>query len=444
MLILAAASAQQAPIAGDWSGVIEAPGAQLKVVLHVKAEAGKLSATLDSLTQGAMGLPIDEIVLENGVLRFQMSRLGASFEGTLAADGSSIEGKFAQSGLAMPMKLTRGGVQALLRPQEPKPPFPYRAEDVTFENKDGGFSLAGTLTLPQGKGPFPAAILITGSGPQDRDESIMGHKPFAVLADHLTRNGVAVLRYDDRGFGKSGGKFLPATTKDFASDAWAAFEYLRSRPEIAAARIGLIGHSEGGLVAPMVASEKPGVAFVVLLAGPGVTGEQVMLAQGPAVMRAMGAPPAAVEANSAMQQKIFAALREDPEPLTASKKLSEILPPGPQSDAQIRQLTGPWMQFFRTYDPVPALRKVKCPVLVMNGELDLQVLPDQNLPPIEAALKAGGNADFRIERLKGLNHLFQTARTGAPAEYAQIEETMSPAALQLISGWVRSKTGLAR
>jgi hypothetical protein len=183
------------------------------------------------------------------------------------------------------------------------------------------------------------------------------------------------------------------------------------------------------------------VAFVVLLAGQGVTGEQVMLAQAPAVMKAMGLPAQAIEANAQLQRQIFAALREESDPLSQSKRLSGLMPPGAAADAQIRQLTGPWMSFYRTYDPVPALRQTKCPVLALIGSLDTQVLPDQNLPVIEAALKAGGNQDFRVERLPGLNHLFQTAKTGAPSEYGQIEETMAPSALQLIGDWLAARVG---
>lgn len=438
-LLAAQAGAQTPGVTGTWSGELKTPGGSLQLALHVTGAEGKLTAKLDSVTQGAYGLAVDEITLENRVLRFSMRMLGASFEGMLAEDGSAIDGKFTQGGLAMPLRLSRGAVAPPKRPQEPQPPLPYKSEEVIFPSAGGNVRLAGTLTLPAGKPPFAAAILLSGSGPQDRDESIMGHKPFLVLSDHLTRQGIAVLRYDDRGFGKSTGQFAAATSQDFAVDAEAALEFLKQRPEIDPRRIGLIGHSEGGIVAPMVAARRAETAFVVLLAGTGVTGEQVMLSQAEAMAKAAGAPPQAIEQNAAMQKRIFALMKEESDPQKLAEKLAGVLPAGPQGDAQIRQLTSPWFRFFLTYDPALALEKTKCPVLALNGELDLQVVSALNLPPIEAALRKGGNKDVRIERLPGLNHLFQPAKTGLVNEYAQIEETMSPKVLDLIANWIRER-----
>jgi pimeloyl-ACP methyl ester carboxylesterase len=368
-----------------------------------------------------------------------------SFQGRVNAAGTEIAGTWTQGG-AMPLvlkkidKLTRPN-----RPQEPKPPFPYRSEEVAIANAAGKAVLAGSLTVPEGKGPFPAVILITGSGPQNRDEEIFGHKPFFVLADHLTRLGLAVLRYDDRGVGKSTGVFASATSEDFAGDAWAAWQTLSGRPEIDPKRIGLLGHSEGGLIAPMLAAVHPEVAFVVMLAGPGVSGEQILLAQAAGIMKASGAPDAAIASNTAVQKQIFAILREETSMARIAERISAI-PAGSKeaSAALVKQTASPWMRFFVLYDPAPALTKVRCPVLAIGGELDLQVLPDQNLPAIEAALKQGGDKDVTVVRLPGLNHLLQAAKTGLLAEYAQIEETMAPAALDTIATWIRKRTGLAK
>lgn len=444
LLLLPLCLPAQAPkIVGDWSGTLQTPAMQLRVVLHVVMQGDRMAATLDSVTQGVNGIPVDEITLDGSVVRFTSKRIDASYEGTLSTDARSIDGKFTQAGMTFPLNFSLGVQPERPRPQMPKPPYPYQVTEVTFENKNAGISLAGTLTSPNGKGPFPAAILLTGSGPQDRDSSIMGHKPFLVLADHLTRQGITVLRYDDRGFGKSGGKFLPATSEDFASDASAALDFLKSRPEVDSRRIGYIGHSEGGILAPMASAGRSDVAFLVLLAAPAVTGEQVMLAQGPAVMKAMGVPQQGIEANSALQRKIFELIRTENDPGALQKKMSELLPPGPQGEAQVRQMSSPWMVFFTKYDPAPTLKKLKCPVLAVYGELDLQVLPSQNLPVMESALKEGGVSASRAVQLPTLNHLLQTARTGAVAEYAQIEETISPAALKVIDEWLGQRLASA-
>jgi hypothetical protein len=288
-------------------------------------------------------------------------------------------------------------------------------------------------------------ILLTGSGAQNRDEEVFGHKPFLVIADHLTRRGIAVLRYDDRGVGKSTGKFASATSEDFAGDAWAAWQVLAARPEIDAKRIGLLGHSEGGLIAPMLAAAHPEVAFVIMVAGPGVPGDQIMLVQATAIMKASGAPEAAITANTDLQQRIFAILREETSMARAAERI-EAIPVGSKeaSAALVRQSASPWMRFFVLYDPAPALAKVRCPVLALGAEFDLQVLPEQNLPVIEAALKKGGNKDVTVVRLPGLNHLLQPAKTGLPAEYAQIETTIAPAALDTITTWIQQRTGLAK
>lgn len=447
-VLVTPARAQSLPVEGSFEGALKMPtGQSLRLRLHVnRAPDGQLSGALDSVDQGAFGIAIDQISFAEGTLRWTIQRLRASFEGKLTEGGAALDGTFTQ-GMPMPLALKRMDpalAAAPARPQQPKPPFPYRAIDLTFPSKAASVTLAATLTLPEGPGPHPAVILISGSGPQDRDETIMGHKPFLVLADHLSRRGIAVLRYDDRGIGRSSGDFASATSVDFSGDAEGALDFLKSRPEIDATRIGFVGHSEGGIVAPMVAARRDEVAFLVLLAGTAVPGADVMLAQGEAIMKTMGAPEAARAQNRQIQQQLFEAVRTTPDPEALSAKAAEILAaaPEPQRSAQVRQVTAPWMRFFITYDPVPALRRVKCPVLALFGELDLQVLPGQNAPVLEQALREAGNKRVEIHLLEGLNHLLQPAKTGSPQEYATIEQTMDPKALDLIASWLRRTAGL--
>jgi pimeloyl-ACP methyl ester carboxylesterase len=332
-----------------------------------------------------------------------------------------------------------------VRPQDPKPPFPYSQEEVTYGSLEPGVKLAGTLTIPDSKGPFPAVLLITGSGSQNRNEEIMGHKPFLVLADYLTRRGIAVLRVDDRGVGGSSSGPPTATTMNFVQDVLAGVAFLKARHDVDPRHIGLIGHSEGGLIAPIVANESPDVAFIVLMAGSGVKGEDLLLEQGRLLMRASGASEELMQENAKVQKKLFSVIKSTTDNEAAEKQMREFLStvnPAIRESAlaQMNMALSPWMRFFVTYDPQTALLKVKCPVLAMNGEKDLQVPPRQNLPAIEDALRAGGNKDFKVVELPGLNHLFQTCKTGAVSEYSQIEETISPSALDLMGDWILQHT----
>ncbi len=393
-LLLFASLAQAPPsVDGAWIGTLEVPGAKLRLQLNLKMAEGKLTATLDSLDQGARGIPVNRVALESGKLTWTVDGIQASYEGTLNAEGDQFEGTFRQ-GQAFPLLLKRTAEPAPppQRPQEPKPPFPYVSEEVTFPSKADGVTLAGTLTKPPGTGPFATAILISGSGPQDRDETLLGHKPFLVLADYLTRQGIAVLRYDDRGTAKSTGDFKAATSADFALDAEGALEFLRKRKDVV--RAGFIGHSEGGLIAPIVAARRRDVGFVVMLAGPGLPGEPIVRSQG-------------------MTDAMIDKQREE----------------------------SAWFRSFLAYDPQPALQQMKCPVLALFGELDHQVYPSMNAPLVEAALAKSGNTQATVKVLPGLNHLFQTARTGRPVEYGNIEETMSPLALKTVADWI---AGLGR
>jgi uncharacterized protein len=343
------------------------------------------------------------------------------------------------------------------RPQDPRPPYPYKEEEVTYSGKQPGVRLAGTLTLPHGrKKQFPAVLLVTGSGAQDRNETMLGHRPFLVLADYLTRRGIAVLRVDDRGIGGSYGSSGSDTSASFAGDVEAGIEFLVSRKDIDPERIGLIGHSEGGLIAPMVASKSADVAFIVLMAAPGVKGEELLKQQAALVAKARGASDEVIALNLETQSRMFALLRQGKDYIAMERELREIWgeaknkmtaddiramgDPDVVARQQIRAVMSPWFRYFLAYDPREALEHTQCPVLAINGELDLQVPPRQNLPAIEAALKAGGNKDFTVTELPHLNHLFQTTLTGSPAEYASIEETLSPVVLRTMGDWIVAHT----
>jgi len=434
--------AKPSDIDGAWMGTLDTGAMKLRVVFHILNTDDGLTATMDSLDQGMKGMPTTSVTREGASLKIEAKSIGGSFEGKIAPDLSAIDGNWSQGGGTLPLLLKRVKDQAeleLKRPQNPVKPYPYRDQEVSYDNKPQNVTLAATLTLPQGRGPFPAVVLITGSGPQDRDESLMGHQPFLVLSDYLTRHGIAVLRADDRGTAKSTGDFSTATTADFATDTEAGVAYLKARPEIDPHKIGLIGHSEGGVIAPMIAARSKDVAFIVMMAGTGVPGDQILVAQGEAIAIAGGKSPEEAARNAAREKEMLTLVETEKDDAVLQKLLREKMAgnvPEPQIGIQIKQVTSPWFRYFLTYDPAIALRKLTCPVLAINGSLDKQVLPSQNLPPIRKALEESGNHNVEVDELPGLNHLFQTAKTGSPAEYAQIEETMSPVALDKMATWI--------
>ncbi len=448
---------------GLWQGTIEFSGTELRIIFKVSRDAdGAFVTMMDSPDQGATDIPVAETTFEHGVVRFVVAIAQGEYEGDIAGDGTKIEGVWMQAGLSLPLVLERiQEVPKQDRPQEPVEPTPYRAVDVTYRNEADGIDLAGTLTLPESTGPVPAVILISGSGPQDRDESVFGHRPFLVLADFLTRRGIAVLRVDDRGVGESGGDFSAATSEDFARDVLSGIDFLSRRDEIDPTAIGLVGHSEGGIIAPMVAAEREEVAFIVLLAGTGITGEEILYLQAELIAAVSGASAEEIAANRDMQEAIFGVLKQELDDDAMTERLREVLEQSAAGlsaddkralgltdedgyDMRIRRVMNPWFRFFLTYDPRSVLSNVTCPVLALTGEKDLQVPPDANLPAIEEALAAAGNESVTVTELQGLNHLFQTAETGAPFEYGRIEETMSPVALAAIADWIDGVTGGTR
>ena len=453
----AEAQAAKKDLAGIWQGALAVSAIKLRVVFEVAKKGDAYSSVMKSLDQGGQAIPCSAATLTNGAAHLEVAVIKGAFDGTMSADGDTLTGTWTQGPGKLPLVLTRTDkLPEVRRPQEPKAPFPYTAEDVTYPSLQAGVTIAGTLTLPKGEGPFPVALLITGSGAQDRNEEILGHKPFLVIADYLTRRGIAVLRVDDRGVGKSTGNFATAMSADFAQDVRGGVAYLKTRKEINAAKIGLIGHSEGGLIAPMVAADSKDVAFIVLLAGPGVPGDQILPEQSALISKASGATDADIASNREMMAKAFAIVESEPDDAKAKEKLTvalkeavaklpekerkQIQEQEGQMQAQIAAFTSPWFRYFLTYDPRVSLRKVSCPVLALNGENDLQVPPKQNLPAVEKALKEGGNTKGTFTQLAGLNHLFQTSKTGSPSDYNTIEETFAPIALGTMGDWIISTT----
>lgn len=450
--VLVGSSLNAQDITGQWQGILKVQGLELRLAFNIMQSDSGLVSTMDSPDQGASGIPVQSTHFEDATLKIEIPNLGISYTGTLNQD-NAIVGEFKQSGMSFPLNLSKEKIEKkpVVRLQEPQKPYPYIAEEVKFLNADANIHLAGTLTLPSKEGVFPAVILITGSGAQNRDEELLGHKPFLVLADYLTRNGIAVLRYDDRGTAESEGDFKTATSLDFAQDVRAALNYLQSRKEIDKKKIGLIGHSEGGLIAPMVAANSKDVGFIVLLAGPGIPGADIILLQEELISKVYGLSDSTIEKSKKLNEGAFAIvgrseslgkIKSDLDAYLRQnlKDNPDELPKGMNEDEfisrQVNQLTSPWMRFFLTYDPVSALEKVKCPVLALNGSKDLQVPPKVDLDAISKALKKAGNKRATIKEIPNLNHLFQECETGAPNEYFKIEQTFSPIALKEISDWI--------
>jgi len=443
-------------ISGQWNGALKVQGIQLRLVINISKTADGYSATMDSPDQGVKGIPIAQTTFENSILKFAIPSATIEYIGELSED--EFTGTFKQNGQEFPMNLSRNAIEEVVakRPQEPVKPYSYYSEEVTFQNVKENISLAGTLTLPKKEGNFPVVILISGSGPQNRDEELLGHKPFLVLSDYLTKNGVAVLRYDDRGVEKSTGNFNAATSADFATDVESAIAYLKTRKEINKKKIGLIGHSEGGLIAPMVASKSKEVAFIVLLAGPGIPGNELLLLQKELIERAMGVSEAEIKEGLESNAKLFDVVIQSVDiqklKVDLTTKLNEMFANNPSTEIpngmtkeqfiamQVDQIASPWMEYFIKYNPKLALEKVKCPVLALNGEKDLQVPPKENLAAIKNALHKGGNKNVTTKELLNLNHLFQESETGAPAEYGTIEQTFAPIALEEIKNWIKLQT----
>ena len=443
-------------ITGQWNGVLKIQGMQLRLVFNISKTATGYTSTMDSPDQGAKDIPTSSTSFENNVLNIKIEKAKIEYVGTLGKD-NIIVGNFSQAGQTFSMDLSHDKIELVeaLRPQNPIEPYPYYSEEVTFKNKKAGVTLSGTLTLPKKEGVYPVVILISGSGPQNRDEELMGHKPFLVLSDYLTRNGIGVLRYDDRGTASSTGDFKTATTQDFATDVQAAIAFLMTKKGVNKKEIGLAGHSEGGIIAPIVAAKSKNVAFIVLLAGTGIPGDELLLLQQELIGRASGESEENLILGKKENTELFEIIKKSTDLDQIKKDLSVHMlaslkenpdsgkPEGVSDEEYVKytveQIATPWMVYFIKYNPAIILGKVKCPVLAINGSKDLQVPAKENLTAIQTALAKGGNQKVTIKELDKLNHLFQECETGSPSEYSEIEQTISPVALELMLNWINEQ-----
>ena len=431
-----------AQIEGYWKGQIKLGAQELEMAFDIKAIDNGFSATLDVPAQGAFDIPVDETVFQENRLNMTMSAMGATYSGMLKE--SRIEGEFTQHGMTFPLNLEKGSKEAKqVRPQDPQPPFDYRVTEVSFTNEKEGNTLTGTLTIPKGKGPFPAMVLVSGSGQQNRDGELMNHRPFWVIADYCARHGIAVLRYDDRGMGGSTGEVENATSMDFSYDAEAAFDFLRKQKHIDASRVGILGHSEGGIINFMVSARRPEVAFLVSLAGPAVNGIEVLKEQQVAILRASGMTEEMIAFSQNSNRQLFDIVESSNDREEADSLMRQLVKSwgynGELTEQTVSGMTMPWMYYFLKYDPTEAIVKTNCPALLLNGSKDLQVIASQNLPAYEKIIADYGKTNLTLHELPDLNHLFQHCETGAIEEYATIDETISPEVLEMIVGFVKKK-----
>ncbi|MGL2992914.1 alpha/beta hydrolase family protein [Flavobacterium sp. TSSA_36] len=435
-------------IQGSWEGTLSSQGRQLPLIFTIQKTGTVFQSTLDSPTQGAKGIPIQETIFVSNELQLNAPNMNLKYSGVL--NGSVIEGTFVQNGASLPLvlKKMKEGLKMVAHPQQPQPPFDYPIEEVTFVNPKDKNTLAGTLTLPKNKKEFPVVVLITGSGAQNRNSEIFNHQPFAVIAHDFAQKGIGVLRLDDRGVGGSSKGHPEDTSANFATDISAAVDFLASK---GFKNIGVLGHSEGGMIAPIVATQNKKVQFVISLAGPGLPIDRMMLLQSQSVAKTQGATASQIAASTAFNEKVYAYIinytgsnlktdfqryiKPEFDKLVQNQGLSE----SQNQDLMTQQtaaVTNPWFVYFLKFNPDLYWSKVKIPVLALNGSLDVQVKATENLAGIKASLEKAGNKKATIQELPGLNHLFQEAKTGSAAEYATIEQTISPTVLNTISDWI--------
>jgi uncharacterized protein len=451
LLVLSSLVGLAQEISGTWSGVIQSGKKDPVVFNFTFAKNGDNYTTIINIpAMRVAGLKTKETTFSNDTLSVDGTNLGFRYLGIFKQNSEQIEGTFTEGVNAMPLILKTEIIKtatAFKRPQEPIKPYPYNEEEVSFTNKTAGVTLAGTLTLPKKAGKLPVVILISGSGPQDRDETFYEHKPFLVLADYLTRQGIAVLRYDDRGVGKSTGDHSVATTRDLASDVLNAIKYLQSRKDIG--KIGLIGHSEGAIIAPMVANLDKNISFIVMLAGTGIPGSEASLFLAKTTRGFPVPDETAYEAAIRKAIKIASANKDVAEikkelKLHYKEAIVPIIRPMFKTDEEVNTVinklieirTSVWNRYFYNYNPANELKKITCPVLALNGSKDTQVQPKINQEGIRNALLQGHNKNYLVKELPNLNHLFQECETGEMNEYSKIEQTIAPIVLKQISEWI--------
>lgn len=446
LTLLAAAgcgdSAPENKLEGIWEGKLVYPGIESRVALRIsEAEGGVLEAVF--LRPDDSDAEVEGTLLRSGdSLRVDLPTLRARFEGRLLPGGERIEGRWIRGAWTQDLQLDRvARLRKVARPQTPRFPYPYETRELAFEISGRGARMVGTLTLPREGGPFPALVLLPGAGAHDRDNTFQRHRPFLVIADYLTRRGLAVLRCDDRGVGSSTGSRQGATTEDFAADALAAIEMLRAQPGVDPERIGLLGHSEGGTKAALAAAS-PDVAFIVMLGSPGLPGREYNLQFEESMGRAMGLDDAAIAAKRAFQERVLDIILGEKVRARAEERLGALLrerdPGMPEARlrAGLQRFLSPWFLYNVRLEPAEILAGIDCPVLALFGGLDMQVPAEGNLEAMREALAAAGNPDFQVDELAGLNHFFQSAETGAPDEYGRIEETISPRVLERVADWI--------
>lgn len=454
VLLLSATAVAQQKFSGMWQGVLNA-GRPLHMAFHIKDST---AATLDVLEQNVKDFAASGVNIIGDSIHINFSKLSSSYKGVITGT-DVITGSWNQAGRSFPMEIRRNEKPAELnRPQTPRAPFAYNSEDVTFKSADKKITYGATLTVPKGNGPFPAVLLISGSGRQNRDEEVFGHKPFAVIADHLTKSGYAVLRVDDRGIGQTTGGDPGLTSADFVKDAAAALDYLKTRKEVDKKKIGMAGHSEGGMIAQMLATERADIDFIVLLAGPGIKATDLMMEQNGAILRANGAKEEVVTAylelykniaegvvaaktKADVKTNVAGAIKKwrehtDPQIVMATTGISDNTSEEVVSEKIAQQFMDPWLRYFLAYDPKPYLEKMEVKVLALNGEKDVQVISKSNLNGMEMGLSKSKSKQYNVMEVPGLNHLFQECKQCTVAEYAQLEETFSPSALLMITEWL--------
>jgi pimeloyl-ACP methyl ester carboxylesterase len=452
LIVFAPTATFSQSLEGVWHGTTKTPDdKEIVFVFLFEKNQETYNTTMAVPTFNVSGIKPKSTYLKEGNLTIDGADLGMKYEGIWNENTTQIEGTYTEGGVKLLLNLKKGNPEMPKnnRPQEPTKPYPYYEEKVNFNNTEASISLSGTFTRPIQKGKYPVVILISGSGRHDRDASMMTHRPFLVLSDYLTRKGIAVLRYDDRGFGESTGDFSEATTADFAKDVLSAVRYLKSRKDIDVNHIGLIGHSEGGIIAPMAANQTSDISFIVALAATGISGSEV------AVMQSKSLRPFPVPDEVAFEENVkksitiatsnqeLAAKRKE---LSAHNKtyLTPILKPLGATDENISKFIDnetetvlkPWNIYFFNYNPADEFEKLSIPVLSLNGNMDTQVDAITNQNAIRNALIKGGNKNYKIVKLENMNHLFQECKTGSMQEYKEIEQTISPIALKEVSNWI--------
>ncbi len=459
-------NAQSQSITGNWEGTLNIQGTELPIVFHIKKDSSNnLSATFDSPKQNAYNLPCSDVITKGDSLILTMKMVNGKYEGLLSADRRTLTGKWFQGANNLPLDLKKTNdiatAKEFKRPQTPKPPYTYQSEDVLYFNADKSIQFGATFTYPlkTTNKKYPAVILITGSGQQDRDETIFEHKSFAVIADYLTRQGIAVLRVDDRGKGKTTGDYSKSTSADFKLDAEAGINYLKSRSETDTLNLGIIGHSEGGMIAPMIAAKRKDIKFIVLLAGPAIPIINLMETQSVDVSAASGVPANDLELFRPLYKNMVMAIIPEKDTAIATKNATDVFNywqnktpvsvvnnttgvTDEKSKAAyigifVKQLQQPWFRYFMQFNPEDYLSKVHCAVLALNGEKDIQVAAGANLANINKVLSENHNSNFKTQAIPGLNHLFQHCIKCSVAEYGELEETFAPEVLQIMGDWIK-------